>query len=186
MPADIEAAQSWRKANITRAKTKTTLPEMQAALREVKERARGELPESLAEAERIYSDLEAATQTARSRAAQLTGSTEPAIDELGRRWSLLAADLLARKLAVTERIQALRVQSGELVSYVEVRDTFAAFLREMRTLATAMPAAWAMRCNPSDPTMAQLALEEWLRTYFRALHQNPAGIDSEGSVSAAQ
>lgn len=89
---------------------------------------------------------------------------------------MLAADLLKRKLEVIERVQALRVQSGELVPYIEARDTFASFLREMRTLATAMPAAWAMRCNPVDPTMAQLALEDWIKTYFRALHQNPAGV----------
>jgi hypothetical protein len=176
MPADIEAARSWRKANIIphRKKDAPRLPQMQDDLREVKQRAKGELPNSLDEAERIYAELEAACQTASARAAQLTGSTAPAIDELGRRWSVVAADLLKRKLEVIERLQALRVQSGELVLFVEVRDSFVSFLRDIRQFAEAMPASMAMRCNPADPQHAQTALTDWLNGFFRHLHQNPA------------
>ncbi len=176
MPADIEAARSWRKANIIphRNKARPKLPEMQADLREVKQRAKGQLPESLDEAERIYSELEAACETASARAAQLTGSNEPATDELGRRWSVVASDLLRRKLEVIERLQALRVQSGELVLFVEVRDSFVSFLRDIRQFAEAMPASMAMRCNPADPQHAQTALTDWLNGFFRHLHQNPA------------
>jgi len=176
MPGDIEAARAWRKANIIlpRNKVRPKLPELQADLREVKQRAKGQLPESLDEAERIYSELEAACETASARAAQLTGSSDPAIDELGRRWSVVAADLLKRKLEVIERLQALRVQSGELVLYVEVRDGFVSFLRDIRQLAETLPSAMANRCNPADPQHAQTALTDWLNGFFRHLHQNPA------------
>jgi len=185
MPADIEAARSWRKANIIphRRKDAPTLPTMQADLREAKQRAKGELPDSLAEAERIYAELDAACQSASQRAAQLTGSTSPAIDELGRRWSVVAADLLKRKIEILERIQALQVQSGELVLYVEIRDTFVAFLREVRQLAEAMPSALANRCNPADPLFAQSALNDWRDAFFRHLHQNPAKATGSELVS---
>jgi hypothetical protein len=188
MPAAIEAARAWRKANICalKGKTATQLPQLSEDLREAKQRTKGGLPDSLAEAEGIFRDLETATETATARAAQLTGNSSPAIDELGRRWSVVAADLLKRKLEVIERVQALRVQSGELVVYAEMRDTFTSFLKEVRTLASTMPAAMAMRCNPVDPQLAQAALEDWLKGFFRQLHQHPAKADageSEGAPS---
>lgn len=176
MPADIEAARSWRKANIIphRNKVRPKLPEMQTALREAKQRTKAKLPDSLDEAESIFTELDAASKSASARAAQLTGSTDTAIDELGRRWSVVAADLLRRKLEVVERLQALRVASGELVVFAEVRDGFISFLREVRQLAEAMPAALSNRCNPADPLLAQAALTDWLNGFFRHLYQNPA------------
>ena len=184
MPSEIESARAWRRANIStlRGKTAVQLPEMQTAWSEVKETAKGKLPDSLSEAESIFRELEAATQTASARAAQLTGNTDPAIDELGRRWSLLASDLLKRKLEVIERVQALRVQSGELVLFAEARETFVAFLKDVRRLADAMPGALAMRCNPVDPALAQASLEDWLRGFFRQLHQAP--IPKAGEIAA--
>lgn len=175
MPTEIESARAWRRANISviRGKASAKLPEMQSGLREAKQTTKGKLPDSLGEAEGIFRELEAAAKVASTRAAQLTGSTDPAIDELGRRWAVVAADLLKRKLEVIERVQALRVQSGELVVFAEARETFIRFLQDVRRFAEAMPGALAMRCNPSDPQLAQAALEDWIKGYFRVLHQAP-------------
>ncbi len=174
MPTEPEAAKAWRKANIggNRTKVSTQLPELVRDLSEVKERIDyiPRLPDTLAEAEKIFLELSAACIIATNRAETLTGSTDPAVDELGRRWSLLAADLLKRKLEVIERVQALRIQSGELVEYAVARDQFVAFLKDIRRLALSMPASMAMRVNPTDPPFAQRALEEWLRGFFRVLN----------------
>jgi hypothetical protein len=179
MPTEPEAAKAWRKANIggTRSKVSMQLPELARDFSQVKERIEyiPQLPNSLEEAEKIFLELSVACNIAAARAQSLTGSSEPAIDELGRRWSLLAADLLRRKLEVVEKVQQLRLQSGELVVYAEVRDKFVGFLHEVRRLAMAMPASMAMRCNPNDPPFAQRALEEWLRGYFRLLNSNEGG-----------
>jgi len=173
MPAHPEAARAWRRAHIVdpRSKQQTILPELRADLSSIKERIAiiPERPDTLAEAEKIFLELTFACNVAASRAKQLTGSKEPAVDELGRRWSLLCADLLKRKLEVIERVQTLRVQSGELVVYAEARDQFVSFLQDIRRLALSLPASMAVRCNPTDPPLAQRALEEWLRGFFRTL-----------------
>ena len=173
MPADPEAARAWRRAHITdpRSKQQTILPELRADLSSIKERISiiPERPDTLAEAEKIFLELTFACNVAASRAKQLTGSKEPAVDELGRRWSLLCADLLKRKLEVIERVQTLRVQSGELVLFAEARETFTSFLQDIRRLALSLPASMAVRCNPTDPPLAQRALDEWLRGFFRTL-----------------
>jgi len=176
MPADPAAARAWRSANIIgpRTKVRTKLPELSRDLSAVKKHATSlpTAPDTLEQAEKIFAELSAACETAQLRAEQLTGSPEAAVDELGRRWSLVAADLLARKLTVVEKVQALRVQSAELVPYAEVRDQFVRFLQDVRRLAESMPAAVAMRANPSDPLLAQTALEEWLEAYFRLLNSS--------------
>jgi hypothetical protein len=173
MPAHPEAARAWRRANITdpRSKQQTILPELKADLSSIRERIATipERPDTLEEAEKIFLELVVACNVAAARAEQLTGSKEPAVDELGRRWSMLCADLLKRKLEVVERVQTLRVQSGELVVYAEARDQFVSFLQDIRRLALSLPVSMAMRCNPTDPPFAQRALEEWLRGFFRTL-----------------
>lgn len=173
MPRDPEAARAWRRANIVdpRSKQATALPELKRDLSEVAERISiiPTRPDTLEEAEKIFLELVCACNVASARAEQLTGSKEPAVDELGRRWSLLCADLLKRKLEVIERVQALRVQAGELVVYEEAKATFVRFLQDIRRLAMSLPASMAVRCNPNDPPLAQRALEEWLRGFFRVL-----------------
>ncbi len=129
--------------------------------------------------------LDEATETAGQRARQLTGSTTPAIDELGRRWLMLHADLLAKKMAMVEQVQALRVQSGELIVYTEAEEVMVGFLRELRAYCEVMPAAMALRCNPSDPVLAQTALTEWVQTYFAKLRQAPV-CESKTPASRGQ
>jgi hypothetical protein len=152
MPQDPEAARAWRRAHIVdpRSKQQTILPELRADLSSIKERIAiiPERPDTLAEAEKIFLELTFACNVAASRAKQLTGSKEPAVDELGRRWSLLCADLLKRKLEVIERVQTLRVQSGELVLFAEAREKFTSFLQDIRRLALSLPVSMAVPCNP--------------------------------------
>jgi hypothetical protein len=177
MPDTPEAARAWRKVHMTgnRAKIPKALPELKRDLTQTKARLTSSkaMPDSLSEAEAIYAELDAACKKASQRAEQLTGSKQAALDELGRRWSVVAADLLKRKLELIQQIQALRVQSGELAVFAEVQQVFVSFLRDIRQLTEAMPSSLAMRVNPTDPVFAKAALDEWLDSFFRTLHTAP-------------
>jgi hypothetical protein len=67
----------------------------------------------------------------------------------------------------------LRVQSGELAVFAEVQQVFVSFLQDIRRLAEAMPSSLAMRVNPTDPVFAKAALDDWLDSFFRTLHNAP-------------
>jgi len=176
MPGTPDAARAWRRTHVTghRAKARDALPQMRLDLDDVRHRvSKTKLPDTITEAEKIFAVLDELTTTAGQRARQLTGHESAAVDELGRRWAMLHADLLQRKMQMLDQAQTLRVRCGELIALGEVQEVVCRFLREMRQHAETMPCSMALRCNPSDPAMAQDALTEWVAGYFRKLHEFP-------------
>lgn len=176
MPADVHGAQSWRRVNMTghRSKAQEPLPRMVRDLDKVRRIGKTALPDTVEEAERIHHLLTEAAEAAGERARQLSGHESRSADELGRKWSLLHADLLQRKLDLLERMQQLRVQAGDLMLASEARAVFGSFLRDMRKYAETLPTTMAIRTNPTDPEMARTALQEWLDGYFHQLHSKGA------------
>ena len=188
MPGTADAARAWRRTHVTghRKKTKDVLPQMRRDLDDVRQRvSKTKLPDTISEAEKIFAVLDELTTTAGERARQLTGHESSAVDELGRRWAMLHADLLQRKMQMLDQAQTLRVRCGELIVLAEAQEIVCRFLRDMRKYAETMPYSMGLRCNPSDPTMAQAALTEWVAGYFRKLHKAPMAPVEETSDGGA-
>lgn len=65
-----------------------------------------------------------------------------------------------------------QLATGELISTAEVREVFTNTLGVIRSLMDALPAALAVRANPSDPECAKRALQEGVDQILRAVSKS--------------
>jgi len=95
-----------------------------------------------------------------------------------------------RKTREETELLALRRlrEEGELVPLASAEDAIRQWAATIRQRLLALPAAMALRCNPSDAEHARVALSEWVASAMRGIQADlaiadPRAGDGEGKVS---
>jgi len=64
-----------------------------------------------------------------------------------------------------------RQQTGDLITVEQAREMVASTFAPVRQALLSLPTSMAARCNPSDPVMARMALEEWIDGFMRTVRE---------------
>jgi hypothetical protein len=92
--------------------------------------------------------------------------------EQTRRWVMIHTQLSQRQSNYEKQLRDCMERDGLTLSYGEAERIFRTILQDIRVIAMAMPAALAVRVNPSDQHHAQQLLTEWVqKTLFKAIYE---------------
>lgn len=196
MPVDsVEAAQEWRqrhighrqRASMLRAPVVTEPIAEEVILPDPPPSQDPEVEERIAQqAEQvatIESEIVNGTQSCRETLqqsrqlrkfamAQVARWNQAQDAEQTRRWVMIHTQLSQRQSNYEKQLRDCIERDGLTLSYGEAERIFRTILQDIRVIAMAMPAALAVRVNPSDQHHAQQLLTEWVqKTLFKAIYE---------------
>jgi hypothetical protein len=191
MPSEsIEAAQSWYRTN-GRSKhfsaTKLTAAEAVAStitapsqppevIDEMNRRAEESIEEPVkqqTDTDNCREALNEQRQLRKHAAAQVARLHHAGEIEASRRWAQTHQQYLSKQASYEKQLRDLMERDRRTMQVEDAERVFRSVLQDVRTIASAMPAAMAAKVNPTDPVLAQKLLEEWRdKTLFKAIYEN--------------
>lgn len=94
--------------------------------------------------------------------------------EDSRKWAALAGQISGRLPILRRQLLALEKEAGTLLHFADAERIFISQLKKLRAIIESFPSALATRCNPSDPEMARMALQEAVDRLMQVMHQDTA------------
>lgn len=191
MPSvSIEAAQSWYRINgrsnhfnpakLTAAdavaSTITAPPQSPEVIEAMNRRAEEAIEEPLkqhSDTDNCREALNEQRQLRKHAAAQVARLHHAGETEASRRWAQTHQQYLAKQTVYEKQLRDLMERDRRTMQVEDADRIFRGVLQDVRTIASAMPAAMSAKVNPIDPVLAQKLLEEWRdKTLFKAIYEN--------------